>query len=381
MTIFHQTASTLRPGAKTLPQHFYTSEHIFAAEIDRIFSTYWVCVGRAEQVLEPGDYIVRQVGQEQLIILRDKAGQIRAFYNLCRHRGTLLCTQPEGHFAGLIRCPYHAWGYAWDGELHSAPHMQSVAGFRREDYPLPAVAIAVWEGFLFVNLSDQPEPFNRVFASLIDCFAQWHLPSLRVAHRVVYDLKANWKLILQNYSECYHCPTLHPELTELSAASSAANNLYRGLFLGGPMTIEPPHTSLSTTGQRTLPVLGDVAGEDLQRAYYYSLFPNLLLSLQPDFVIVDRLEPISYNCTRVICEWLVAPETIAHPNFDLSPVVHFWDTVNWQDWQICESMQIGLQSRAYTPCFYSGKESLLAEIDREVLKALGIDSDELNSKS
>lgn len=354
----------------TLPGRYYTSDEIFAQELERIFYAHWVCVGRSEEIPHPGDYLLRQVGLEQLILLRDRQGQVRSFYNLCRHRGTQLCTEPSGHFTGAIRCPYHAWSFGLDGQLLAAPFMQAIDGFRREDFPLQPVAAAVWEGCLFVNLSANPEPLTTAFAPLLDRFTPWQMPQLQSAHQIEYTLQTNWKLIAQNYSECYHCPTVHPELHKMSVSSSSANDLFRGPFLGGPMSIDPPYTSLSTTGDRTTPPLGTIANEDLQRAYYYFIFPNLLLSLQPDFVMLHRLEPQSPNQTRILCDWLFAPEIITQPGFDPTAIAQFWDTVNRQDWQICESMQQGIQSRAYTPGFYSGQESLLAEIDQEVLRAL-----------
>ncbi|MBD2461800.1 aromatic ring-hydroxylating dioxygenase subunit alpha [Oscillatoria sp. FACHB-1407] len=369
--VFHKTTDTFQQGTKTLPGHYYTSEAIFAEEVERIFYRRWVCVGRAEELPEPGDYITRQVGTESLILVRNRYGAIQAFYNLCRHRGVRLCSDATGHVAGTIRCPYHAWGYALTGELVAAPFMSEVEGFDAEDYALKAVAIATWEGFLFVNLSDYPEPFEQAFAPLLNRFSQWQIPTLRRGYRIDYPLHANWKILVQNYSECYHCPTVHPALVKMSPASSSANDLYKGAFLGGPMAIAPTYTSLSTSGRRTLPVVGEVAGDDLQRAYYYFIFPNLLLSLQPDFVMAHRLEPQSPDRTTIICEWLFTPDAIAQPDFDPSDIVHFWDTVNREDWQLCESMQLGVRSRAYVPGHYSPQESLLPEIDREVLKALG----------
>ncbi|MGG6295331.1 aromatic ring-hydroxylating oxygenase subunit alpha [Leptolyngbya sp. AN02str] len=371
MTLFRKTPTTLRRGAKTLPGHYYTSADLYAQETERIFYQRWVLVGRESEIANTGDYMLRQVGTESLILVRDRKGEIHGFYNLCRHRGTQLCTETSGHFAATIRCPYHAWGYGLDGTLVSAPFMQTVEGFRLEDFPLVNVAIARWEGFIFVNLAEQPIPFEQAIAPLLGKFGDWQLPTLQVGHRIEYNLAANWKIILQNYSECYHCPVAHPELAKLSSAGSAANDLYRGSILGGPMSIDAPYTSLSIHGQRTLPTLGTVANEDLQRAYYYLLFPTMLLSLQPDFVMVHRLEAIAPHQTRVTCEWLFAPTAIAQPSFDPSPMVELWDLVNRQDWKLCESMQIGVSSRAYQPGFYAGQESLLAEIDREVLQALG----------
>ncbi|NJN87782.1 MAG: Rieske (2Fe-2S) protein [Leptolyngbyaceae cyanobacterium SL_7_1] len=159
MTTFYKTATTLRPGAMTLPAPYYTCQEIFAQELERIFYRRWVFVGRQEEIPQPGDYIVRTVGTEQLILLRDRQGDVRSFYNLCRHRGTRLCLEPSGHLAGTIRCPYHAWSFGLDGQLLSAPFMQAIEGFRREDFPLQPVETALWEGGLFVNLAPTPNPY------------------------------------------------------------------------------------------------------------------------------------------------------------------------------------------------------------------------------
>ncbi|MDX2214925.1 MAG: aromatic ring-hydroxylating dioxygenase subunit alpha [Oculatellaceae cyanobacterium bins.114] len=371
MVLFYKTTDTFQQGSKTLAGHYYTSESIFAEEVERIFCDRWFCVGRAEELPEPGDYVIRHVGRESLILVRDRHGEVKAFYNVCRHRGVRLCSESRGHVSGTIRCPYHAWGYALTGELVSAPFMNEVEGFDADDYALHSVAIATWEGFLLVNLSEHPEPFEEAFAPLIDRFSQWKIPTLRRGDRIEYSLQTNWKILAHNYSECYHCPTVHPALVKMSPAGTSANDLYKGAFVGGPMAIAPTYTSLSTSGKRTLPVVGEVSGDNLQRAYYYFIFPNLLLSLQPDFVMAHRLEPQAPNQTNVICEWLFAPEAVAQPDFDPSDIVQFWDGVNREDWQLCESMQLGVSSRSYVPGPYSAQESLLPEIDRAVLRALG----------
>lgn len=371
MTTFYKTASTLMKGVKTLPGHYYKSEEIFSEEIERIFYSRWVSVGRVEQIPNPGDYFTAAVGDESLIIVRDFNGEVRAFYNVCRHRGTRLCTSKEGHFSKDILCPYHAWSYSLDGQLKVAPLMNEVEGFNREDYPLKAVAIATWEGFLFLNLSSSPEPFETAFAPLIGRFSPWQMHTLRVAARIEYDIAANWKLIHENYSECYHCPTIHPELAKMSPYRSGENDLFSGPFLGGFMTMNHTGGSMTKSGNLCSPPLGEVSGENLNRVYYYSIFPNMLLGLHPDFVMVHRLYPQSPSRTYIVCEWLFDSEAIVQPGFDPSDAVDFWDLTNRQDWEICELTHLGVTSRSYTPCLYAGAESLLAAFDEEVLKALG----------
>ncbi|MFB2977186.1 aromatic ring-hydroxylating dioxygenase subunit alpha [Microseira sp. BLCC-F43] len=372
MTQFHKTASTLIPGAKTLPGEYYTSAEIYQRERERIFSSRWLCIGRGEQIPHPGNYLLVNIGTESIIIVRSNNGEVRSFYNVCRHRGTRLCQQSQGTFNKTISCPYHGWSYNLDGELNAAPLMNELDYFCKEDYPLHKVAIETWEGFLFLNLAPNPEPFANAFAPLINKFTQWHLPKLRVAQRIEYNIQANWKLILQNYSECYHCPLVHPKLAQMSFYRSGENDLFSGAILGGFMKLNDSALSLTISGKRCGKPLGEVGGEDLKRVYYYSIFPNLLLSLHPDYVMFHTLWPQSPNQTRIVCEWLFEGDTIAQPGFDPADAVELWDLTNRQDWEICELTQQGVSSRAYTPGLYSSSESLLAAIDQEVLKALGI---------
>lgn len=362
-------------GATTLPGHFYTSPDLFSREQEQIFARRWLCVGREESILQPGDFFTRAIGRECIIVLRDRAGAVRAFFNVCRHRGTRLCEEAAGRFAGSIQCHYHAWTYSLEGRLLGAPSMDGVAGFDKTNYPLHDVPIALWEGFVFLSLAHEPEPFDRVFRVLIGKFARYNLPRLRAARRIDYDVRANWKLIFENYSECYHCPTVHPELVKLSPADSGANDLVNGPFLGGFMTL-PPDSGLTRTGHACGLPVGELPEEDRQRVYYYSIFPNLLLSLHPDYVMAHTLWPVSPERTRIECEWLFHSDAASQPGFDPDDGVSFWDMTNRQDWHVCELSQQGIASRAYTPGPYSPRESISAAFDREVLAALGMSEKE-----
>lgn len=355
----------------TLPGQYYTSAEIFREETERIFYEQWLCIGREAQIPKPGDYFVQRVGAESLIIVRGQDGMARAFYNVCRHRGTRICSQDAGHFRQAIQCPYHAWTYSLDGCLIGAPHMGEVEGFDKQNYPLRTAKLECWEGFLFLNLAADPKPFERAFAPLTGKFARWQLPKLQVARRINYDVRANWKLLIENYSECYHCPLIHPDLAKMSPYLSGDNDLTEGPFLGGFMLINHQAGSLTTTGKSCAPPLGQVSGEDLRRVYYYSIFPNMLLSLHPDYVMVHTLWPQQPDRTLITCEWLFDPAAMAAPDFDPTGAVDFWDMTNRQDWHVCELSQLGVASRAYTPGPYSTRENLLAAFDREVVRVLG----------
>lgn len=356
-------------GARPLAGRYYTSDDVFRAEAEHIFSRRWICAGRAEHIAAPGDFAAVSIAGESLLLVRDREGGARAFYNVCRHRGTRLCDDAAGRFSGDIRCPYHAWAYALDGRLVAARHMDGTADFDRRDYPLFQAALAEWEGFLFINLAAEPEPFESAFAPLMGRFAAWDLPSLQSARFITYEVQANWKLIVENYSECYHCPLVHPELTRISHPDSGRNDLDEGPFLGGYMLMTGE--SMTLNGHTPRPPVGTVAGENLGRVYYYALFPNMLLSLHPDYVMSHILWPEAAGRTRILCEWHFDPRTIKTPGFDPEDAVSFWDLTNRQDWRICERGQLGVGSRAYVPGPYSQSEGLLWSFDREYLAAMG----------
>ena len=368
-TFVKRTAIDIR-GAKTLPGRYYTTPEVLAEEMERIFSRRWLCVGREDRLARPGDYFLQDVGSESIIVLRDRSGTYRGFYNVCRHRGTRLCEEHQGQFSETIQCPYHSWAYGLDGRLIGAPSTQEIASFNKADWPLHSVAVDTWQGFLFVNLGGHPEPLTEAVAGLKNRASLYNLPNLTVARQIVYDVKANWKLIVQNYSECYHCSPVHPTLAKLTPPTSGENDLSEGAVLGGYMVLNDGTGSMTMTGRACGLPVADLPAEDHNRVYYYSIFPNMLLSLHPDYVMFHTLWPIDPGNTRIICDWLFNPDTLTRGDFNPQDGVDFWDMTNRQDWHICERSQLGIASRMYQPGPYSARECLSAQFDREVLKAL-----------
>jgi glycine betaine catabolism A len=385
---FQKTADTFAEGAKTLPQKYFVSGELFDREQEKIFGRHWVLAGHQKEIAQPGDYFVREVlpspkgfgmtgTGESVIVVRDKAGDVRAFYNVCRHRGTRLCEEASGH-AAAIQCPYHAWTYGLDGRLVGAPHMDEVRGFDRDEYSLCPVKVGVWEGFIFVNLADDAMELEEWLAPLAGKFSPWNLPNLRSARRVEYDVKANWKLMFENYAECYHCPGVHPQLQKVSPYDSAENDLSEGPFLGGFMKINAGR-GLTVSGNACAmkidhpPSQGyGAAGEqgNGERVFYYSIFPNMLLSLHPEYVMVHQLWPQSPERTLIVCDWLFHPDAFNRKDFNPDDAIVFWDVTNKQDWHVCELSQQGIASRAYKSGPYSSRESIPAAWDREYLKRL-----------
>jgi Rieske 2Fe-2S family protein len=374
MSTFVRTVDSYVQGARTLPQRYYVSPETLNAEWTKIFGEHWLCVGRAAQLAQPGAFLVANVGAESVIIVRDRQGVLHAHFNVCRHRGTRLCNDASGQLSETIQCPYHAWTYALDGSLLRAPTMQDVEGFDRAQHSLVASGVAEWEGFVLVNLAREPEPFETAFAPVIRRFARYNLEALTTIRRIEYDVKANWKLVLQNYNECLHCPTIHPMLAKVLPYTSGANDLIEGSFLGGYMEIAQPNESATVSGRVCGPLVGDLSGDDLHRAYYYSLFPNMMLSMHPDYVVSYMVWPTGPTETHIVSDWLFHPNAVAHPDFDPRGAIEFWDVTNRQDWAICEQSQLGVMSRAYTPGPYSPRESIPAAWDRTYLRAMRSES-------
>jgi Rieske 2Fe-2S family protein len=373
---FRKTAQTLRTGAKTLPQQYFVSPEIFGREQQKIFSKQWELVGHQSQLAEPGDYFLAKVAGESLIVARDQRSTIRAFYNVCRHRGARLREDQTGH-AAVIQCPYHAWTYGLDGALLGAPHMDKTPGFNKADYSLGPAQLGIWEGFIFVNLADASTQrsnegyisLEKWFAPLAGKFSRWNLSALHSAKRIEYEVRANWKLIFQNYSECYHCAGVHPELSKISPHDSAENDLTEGPFLGGFMRINK-NKSLTLSGNACGLPVGDFGDEDFRLVFYYSIFPNMLLSLHPDYVMVHQLRPESPDRTLILCHWFFHPDAFNRESFKPDDAIEFWDMVNRQDWHVCQLSQQGIASRAYEPGPYSARESIPAAWDRYYLREL-----------
>ncbi|HEY0876145.1 MAG TPA: aromatic ring-hydroxylating dioxygenase subunit alpha [Vicinamibacterales bacterium] len=355
--------------AFTLPAVYYTDERFFRREMDALFSRMWICAGRVEQVAAPGQYILREILGDSIIVTSNTAGEVRAFHNVCRHRGTRLCEAAEGNVGKSIQCPYHAWTYDLDGRLIGAPHMDEVPHFDKGDYPLHRVHADVWDGHIFINLSGKtPPPLRAQLADLPSRFAPWRMQELRLGHRIVYDVKANWKLILQNYNECLHCPNLHPALNKLSHYLSGENDPLQPTYMGGRMDLRPGVDTLTMSGVCSRDPLPGLSADDTRRVYYYAIFPNMLLSLHPDYMMVHTLWPQAPNRTINVCEWHFHPSAMAREGFSPDDAVEFWDLTNRQDWHVCELSQAGISSRAYTPGPYSNREDLLYAFDQMIVR-------------
>jgi Rieske 2Fe-2S family protein len=358
----------LPPDARSLPARYYTDLEYYRSELEWFFFGMWVHAGRADEIPNPGDFVVREVAGESLIVVRREGGGLSAHFNVCRHRGTRLTEAKSGRFGSTIQCPYHAWTYNLEGCLVGAPQMDGTVGFRFQDYPLQQAAVGLWEGHVFLHLGKSPAPLAEQLGGDGQRFRPWGMERLRLGKRIVYDVAANWKLIIHNYSECLHCPGVHPALQKLSHYLSGENEPAQPGFLGGRMRLRDGIGTLSVDGQLRRKCLPGLDANECKYVYYLAFLPNLLLSLHPDYVMVHTLWPREVNRTEIACEWLFHADALAAPEFDPDDAVAFWDVTNRQDWHVCEQMQLGLGSRVYRPGPYSNREELLHGFDQFIIE-------------
>jgi Rieske 2Fe-2S family protein len=369
--------STTSPiGSRTtLPAGAYTDAAWFAREMDGVFGRMWLAAGRADALSGAGAFVRRDVAGASVLIVRGGDGSIQAFHNVCRHRGTRLCTADAGAFHGSIQCPYHAWTYGLDGRLLAAPQMDEVAGFDRAEYPLRRVACETWDGHVFINLSTlsavagsgAPEPLAAQLGELPARFAPWRMHDLRLARRIEYDIATNWKLVVQNYNECLHCPVIHPLLNRMHHYLGADNVPSTGTYCGGAMGFKDGIETLSTDGKRRRAVLPGLAARDREQVNYFAIYPNFLLTLHPDYMMTITIWPQDCGRTKLIAEWHFHPDEMAKPDFVFEDAIEFWDRTNREDWAISEQSYLGISSRGYVPGPYSEREKQLWEFDQFVL--------------
>lgn len=356
-------ADALAPfaDARPLPAHAYWDDEVFAFDRDEIFGRAWLCVGHERSVAEPGAWMLAPVTPEGVLVVRGDDGVVRAFYNVCRHRGATLVDAPRG-CVGSITCPYHRWTYALDGSLCDRPEISLVP-----------VRLASFRGLLFVNLDPDAPDLEDALAGAPPWLAS--LPDLKRVGHVRYEVRANWKLCVENFQESYHFPLVHPALEALTPTDRADSVLGDGPWLGGLMDIVPSAETVSASG-RTLDRPFLVPEDARRRVSDAHLFPGLLTSLQPDYFLTYRLHPIAPDRTLVIAETYVHPD--CPEGESVADVLSFWERVNAEDKAVCERQQIGVRSRGYAPLGYAAVEDGVHAFDGLVARryAEAIDDDD-----
>jgi len=364
------------PLQAALPKEHYVDPAAFAVERERVLTKEWTCAGRVDDLglLEPASVVILEIHGESVVVARTPEGRLAGHYNVCRHRGSQLfpvepggCPQPAQP-ARAIRCPYHSWTYDLDGRLLRAPHTEGVPDFEPEAFGLHPVGVATWGGFLFVRLDPaDPSTLDDGLADVSTRLARYPLDALRVGWRRTYDLAANWKLVCENYNECYHCAGVHPELCRLVPA-----------FARGGQDLEwengIPHRdgawTFTTNGTSTRAPFPDLDEAERVRHKGELIYPNLLLSLSAEHVAAFVLTPLRHDRCRIEFLLLFAADEVDKPDFDPGDAAELWHLVNGQDWAICESVQRGMSSRAYRSGWFAPMEDESLDIRRWLLPRL-----------
>jgi glycine betaine catabolism A len=335
--------------SRMLPPAAYTDEAVLSWE-RRHFFTDWMCVGFSAQLPNPGDQRAEPAGEGSVLLVRDDDGSLRAFANTCRHRGheLLPCdTQTRGAQTrqNAIICPYHGWTYSLSGSLRAAASFRKHLDFSQ--WGLAEIPAAEWHGLIFVGAAAGSLPAS--LAGLDQIVAHYEPERLVTAARHDYDAAANWKILSENYHECYHCPSIHPELCRVSPPKSGENYATSGAWIGGWMDLRDGMATMSMDGSSHGVPLRGLSGAELRTVIYVHIFPNVLLSLHPDYVMTHRLVPLAASRTLIECSWAFAPQAVSSAGFDPAYAVEFWDLTNRQDWTACESVQRGLSSPYASP--------------------------------
>ncbi len=349
--------------ALTLIPEAYTSEVFFALEQERVFANSWVAVGCTSQVQAAGDVLVTQVAGQSIVLTRNKAGQLRGFYNVCRHRGALLVDPGCSRLPGKrFRCPYHSWAYDLDGRCIGTPlfegsdipedqrgvfDMGAVDQFDRSDYPLFPVHVESWGFLLFVNLAKEPDPLSRQLGDLPERFSNYRLDEWVVARQKTFLFEANYKLVGENFIEYYHLPWVHPELIKVSRMEDHYRWQGPGMYTG--MTTWPISQNSEAGGWLGLPPLSGLGGTNQESARFIWLFPNVAINVMPNHAFIMITHPDRPTRTSEQTYLLCHPESMESPGAqtELDQLVEFWTLVNEQDIEIVEKVQAGLSLKPY----------------------------------
>jgi Rieske 2Fe-2S family protein len=350
-----------------LPPAAFIEQGVLDWELANIFAGGWICAGHASAVAEPGAFITREIGGRSFVVVAGEDGTPRAFHNVCRHRGARLLEEGEGKVRRRLQCPYHAWSYDLQGNLRAAPHMEGVEGFEAACYGLTPIQTAVIGGLVLVDLSGEAGPPEDHVGELVGHLEHYSNAALARAGALEYDVAANWKGIAENYNECLHCPGVHPELNALSDYMSGEGLYGAGAWCGGSMTLnEGAETMAKKGGHLDRAPIATLEESELRNVLYFALFPNALISLHPDYVMLHTLWPREPGRTEVVCEFFFEPATIERPDFDPSDAIAFWDQTNRQDWHVCELAQKGVGSPGYSAGRYSIEEEDVHAFDAMV---------------
>jgi len=348
----HEQADELPKSLReTLAGHYYTDPEIFRLEQENIFEAGWFCAVLSADLAKPGQFETVQIGRESVLVTRGRNGAIKAFLNVCRHRGARLCTEQKGEVRRSFQCPYHAWTYSFDGALIAAPNLGAMDDVDRTQYGLHEVHVREWLGYVWLCLAEQPPSFEDTVIGDVtarlgtpDAIVGYQVADLKLGRRIEYDVKANWKQIVENFMECYHCATIHPELTEV--LPEFADGLAAQYFVGHGAEFGEDVQGFTVDGSAGVEKLPGVSEQQDRRYYAITVRPQVFINLVPDHVVFHRMFPLSAERTLVRCDWLYLPEVV-DSGTDIDRSVELFHRVNQQDFDACERCQLAMDSRAY----------------------------------
>ncbi|HTK57064.1 MAG TPA: aromatic ring-hydroxylating dioxygenase subunit alpha [Gemmatimonadales bacterium] len=317
----------------TIPSGWYTDAAFHNVDRDAVFARTWQNVGAVDQVKEAGQFIVGRVADNPVIVVRGQEGELRAFYNVCKHRGgpLALC---DGQ-AKSLRCQYHGWTYLLDGSLRGVPKMDRSELFDKKDFGLVPIAVDTWEGQVFVHLGKDPKPVAEHFDGITERIAPISIAGLKLAKRVDYEVACNWKVYVDNFLEGYHVPFVHPELVSLFEFSQYRTEVFKNYNL--QRTPLDPATKSPYSGN------GDGGGQ----AFYYWVWPNFMLNILPGRLQTNVVEPLGHDRCRVVFRYFLPSVGDAAAVAKLEADHEYSDKIQEEDREICEQVQQGLGSRAY----------------------------------
>ena len=352
------TTTSRLDARHTLPAHYYYSPEQYEAEKDIIWFEHWVYIGRAETVATPGQFRTVDVAGESILVTRNDDGDLRAFYNVCSHRGSRLCEEPMGATKAVFQCPYHAWCYDLNGKLVATPRVDEHE-VDRSSLGLKPVHVNDWQGYLFVNLTrGSPVPLResieRAYGSALR-FERHEMDKLVTVRSTETLVAANWKILIENYAECLHCPIVHPELVEIvpTYRTGDASDSKR---VDGGVLITTGGTSYSRESTGRSAILPGMTEEQAHSIFGCGVFPNMFIDVAGSNVVATRLVPEGPAATRVLTDYLFLLEDIGRDDFDPEPVVEFCELVSRQDYAVSERVQRGVTSRGFSHGVYPARD-------------------------
>ena len=355
-----------------VPRELYLSEELYAEELDRIFRHSWLLAGHESQLRDPGQYVTVESGDESVIVTRTNGGTLAAFTNVCRHRGARLVDAGCG-LARRFVCPYHQWTYRLDGTLTGAPRMP--ADFDPARHPLPTVRVEVWQGLVFVNLSDSPTVSPaELLGTGTELMRTFDIANTRIAHTITYEIAANWKIVWENAQECYHCSANHPELLRTFDVGGLNQDTYRQAEVvanadrrvqHARFPLRPGALSLTLDGDyASRKPLGDFADGHPPYTASIHLKPSFALVACPDYAVLLAERPLAIDRTEIRMSWLVRADAEEGTDYDTDTLIKVWNETNLQDWDLCERAQLGVRSRTFVPGPLSNDEQSVTDFYR-----------------